>query len=78
VTGKEPYPSFQSARVGRYFWFHQSDRAAAELGYRPRPLADSLADAHAWFAGQGAIRLRGANRWWMRPGGLVHSRPTGG
>jgi dihydroflavonol-4-reductase len=71
LTRSEPYPSWQSARFNRYYWFFRSDRAAEELGYLSRPVAEALADARAWFADAvGKLpphSLRGLNRWWMRP-----------
>jgi dihydroflavonol-4-reductase len=48
-TGREPYPSFQHARLTRYYWHYSSARARAELGYEPRPLAVTLADTHEWY-----------------------------
>jgi dihydroflavonol-4-reductase len=49
LTGKEPYPSLAHARLNCYFWFVRSDRARRELGYVPRPLDATLADAYAWY-----------------------------
>jgi len=56
-TGREPYPSLAHARLNRYRWFYRSDKAAEELGYRPRPLAETLCDAFAWYAGEGKLPL---------------------
>jgi dihydroflavonol-4-reductase len=67
LTGKEPYPSFQHAQLNRYYWFYHSDRAARELGYVSRPLIDCLADTYRWCDARGLLRLRGLNRWWLRP-----------
>lgn len=67
LTGREPYPAFQHVRVNRYDWFCSSDRAERELGYRARPLDETLGDTHRWFAERGRIALRGFSRWWMRP-----------
>jgi dihydroflavonol-4-reductase len=67
LKGKEPYPSLQQVRLNRYHWFYHSDRAVAELGYRARPLWETLADTYRWFAERGRLGLRGLNRWWMRP-----------
>ncbi len=66
-TGKEPYPSYQQARLNRFQWFYRSDRAVHELGYEPRPLDETLADAHRWHGEHGLGALRGFNRWWLRP-----------
>jgi dihydroflavonol-4-reductase len=67
-TRKEPYPSFQSARVNHFCWFVRSERARRELGYRPRPLRQTLADTYAWYRDRGLPALRWWNRWWLRPG----------
>ncbi|HEV3165102.1 MAG TPA: NAD-dependent epimerase/dehydratase family protein [Isosphaeraceae bacterium] len=67
LTSKEPYPSFQHVCLNRYYWFYRSDRAADELGYRYRPLADCLEDTYRWYVNNGALGLRGLNKWLMRP-----------
>lgn len=66
-TGREPYPSFQHIRMNRLHWFVSSRRAQAELGYRSRPLVETLADAFRWHIDQQKVSLRSLNRWWMRP-----------
>ncbi len=66
VTRRHPYPSLQHARLNRYFWFYHSTRAAEELGYEARPLAQSLDDTFRWFSARKRIRPQGAGRWWMR------------
>ncbi|QDU20621.1 NAD-dependent epimerase/dehydratase family protein [Urbifossiella limnaea] len=67
LTGREPFPSFEMVRMNTRCWFASSARAAAELGYRSRPLADSLADAFAWHAARTRVAPRGLNRLWLRP-----------
>lgn len=69
VVGKEPFPSLEHARMQRLFWFASSERARRELGYRPRPFAETLADAYAWHAARKKFAPRGFNRWWLRPAG---------
>jgi dihydroflavonol-4-reductase len=66
-SGKTPFPSFQHARLGRYYWFARSTRACQELGYQPRPLADSLRDTYHWFRQRYDLRPRPLNAWWLRP-----------
>jgi dihydroflavonol-4-reductase len=66
LTGKEPYPSFQHARLNAYRWFASSDRAEGELGYRSRPLRECLADAYRWHRADGAWGLHGPRRRWLR------------
>ncbi len=68
VTRRHPYPSLQHARLNRYYWFYQTDRAAEELGYAARPLPQSLQDTFEWFSARKQMRPSGAGRWWMRPG----------
>jgi len=67
LRGKEPYPSLAHARLNRYYWFFTSDRARRELGYEPRLVRDSLTDAFAWYEGRENYRVRGFNRWLLRP-----------
>lgn len=67
ATGREPYPSFEHVRLNQRNWFVRSTRAEQELGYRARPLEETLAETYAWFASRGQTRLRGIQRWWMRP-----------
>jgi dihydroflavonol-4-reductase len=72
LRGGRPYPSLQHARLSRYYWFARSDRAAQELGYRPRPLAACLTDTYRWFCSRKNMRPRGLFAWWVRP-----ARPGG-
>jgi dihydroflavonol-4-reductase len=67
LRGKEPYPSLAHARLNRYFWFFSSERAKKELGYVPRPVRESLADAYSWYTSHERFRLRGFNHWLLRP-----------
>jgi dihydroflavonol-4-reductase len=67
LTGKEPYPSRQHARLNAWHWFVRSDRARSELGYQPRPLARTLEETYRWYVARHQLTLRGLNAWWMRP-----------
>jgi dihydroflavonol-4-reductase len=67
LTGREPYPSLAHVRLNRYWWFYHSERAEAELGFRARPLTQTLIDLYCWFNETSSLKLRGINRWWMRP-----------
>lgn len=69
LTGKAPQPSFEFVRMFRLCWFASSARAEAELGYRRRPLAETLADAFAWHADRSRVAPRGLNRLWLRRAG---------
>lgn len=69
LFGKKPWPAVAHARMNRYFWYYSSDRARRELGYAPRPVRDSLADAYAWHMQRKAIPVHGLKRWLLRPAG---------
>jgi len=66
-THREPYPSFQHMRLNGYRWLVSSERAQAEIGYKPRDIGATIWDMHAWYVGQRVVKLRGLTRWWMRP-----------
>lgn len=54
VSGREPLytsESLHALRAGRI----DSRRAIAELGHAPRPSADTIADAYAWFRDRGVL-----------------------
>jgi dihydroflavonol-4-reductase len=53
---KEPYPCWGHARLNRVCWFVNSDKAKLELGYNPRPIAESLADLYSWCREQRLLR----------------------
>ncbi|MBP3956215.1 NAD-dependent epimerase/dehydratase family protein [Gemmata sp. G18] len=66
VSGKDPRPSFEFVRMFQRCWFVSSARAEAELGYRARPLSETLADAFAWHAARTRVAPRGLNKLWLR------------
>ncbi len=66
ITGKDPRPSFEFVRLFRRCWFVTSARAETELGYRARPLRETLADTFAWHAARARVAPRGLNRLWLR------------
>jgi dihydroflavonol-4-reductase len=47
--GIEPVVTRETLAMARKKMFFSSARARAELGYTPRPAADAIADAVAWF-----------------------------
>lgn len=68
IRHREPYPSFQHARMNRFTWFYDWSRARGELGFHPRPLSGSLRESYRWFVARRSIgELRGIPRLWMRP-----------
>jgi dihydroflavonol-4-reductase len=66
---REPYPALQHARLHRYVWYYDWSRAYRELGFAPRPLLQSLRDSYTWHSEQQTFRLRGFQRYWLRPAG---------
>lgn len=61
------FPSLQQVRLHGRHWFYRRDRAGRELGYRPRPLVETLLDAYRWHQAGGLPAVRGLPRWWLRP-----------
>jgi dihydroflavonol-4-reductase len=49
-TGCEPFLTRDGLRMSEYRMFFSSAKAERELGFRPRPYQQGLADALAWFA----------------------------
>lgn len=55
VTGGEPFVTRDGLRMARKKMFFTSDKARATLGYAPRPAAEGIADAIAWFRTEGYL-----------------------
>jgi len=53
ITGREPDLNSAAVRATSQFHYYSSARAEAELGYRPRPFRQSVADAWVWFVEHG-------------------------
>jgi dihydroflavonol-4-reductase len=62
VFRREPFPSLEHTRMKRLFWYSLTARAIAELGFRARPLVDTLPDAFEWHSGHSRTAPRGMNR----------------
>jgi len=56
VTGREPFATREAIKLARKIMFFTSERATQELGYRPRPAREAIADAIAWFREHGYVR----------------------
>ncbi len=56
ITGKPPLMTPEVLRMARKKMFFSSDKAKHELGYAPRPAAEAVKDALAWFRAQGMMR----------------------
>jgi dihydroflavonol-4-reductase len=56
VTGREPFTTLDGVRMARKKMYFSSVKASHELGYRPRPAREAIADAVSWFAANGYLR----------------------
>ncbi len=56
VTRREPFLTIDGLRMSRHKMFYSSAKAERDLGYRPRPYGEALADALAWFRTHGLVR----------------------
>ena len=56
LTGREPFVTLDGLRMARKKMYFSSQKAERELGYRPRPVRDGLADAVTWFRQAGYCR----------------------
>ena len=54
-TGKEPLACLASVRMAKYPHFVNIDKAKRELGYRPGPIRESLAEEISWFQNQNMV-----------------------
>ncbi len=53
MTGREPFLTLDGLRMAKTRMFFTSAKAQGELGYRPRPAVEGLADAIEWFRAAG-------------------------
>jgi dihydroflavonol-4-reductase len=53
---RKPLMDAATARLMRYRWYYDSNKAMNELGYTPRPLDDTLRDTVAWLRENHYIR----------------------
>jgi dihydroflavonol-4-reductase len=58
LTGREPLLNSAAIGMSSLFHFYSSARAESELGYRCRPLGESVADAWEWFQRYGYVAGR--------------------
>ncbi|MBO0737834.1 MAG: NAD-dependent epimerase/dehydratase family protein [Alphaproteobacteria bacterium] len=56
ITGREPFVTLDGVRMSRKKMYFTSDKAARELGYKPRPAREAIADAVAWFRSNGYLQ----------------------
>jgi len=55
VTGREPFTTLDGVRMAKKKMYFSSAKASRELGYRPRPAREAIADAVDWFAANGYL-----------------------
>jgi dihydroflavonol-4-reductase len=58
LTQRAPFATVDAVRMARKKMFFSSARATTELGYAPRPAAQAIADAVAWFKSSGYLGRR--------------------
>jgi dihydroflavonol-4-reductase len=56
ITGREPLATLDSVRMSRKQMYFSSAKAERELGYRPRPAREGIADAVVWFRANGYMK----------------------
>jgi len=56
LTGREPFTTLDGVRMSRKKMYFSTAKAMRELGYRPRPASEAIADAVAWFAANGYLK----------------------
>jgi dihydroflavonol-4-reductase len=55
LTGREPFVTLDGVRMSRKKMYFTSDKASRELGYKPRPACEAIADAVGWFKANGYL-----------------------
>ncbi len=55
LSGREPFATVDGIRMAKKTMFFSSAKAQARLGYSPRPAAEALADAVAWYRDNGYL-----------------------
>ena len=55
IGGWEPRVPLDAVKMARHYMWYSSDKAARELGYKPRPAREALRDAVAYFRSRQAV-----------------------
>jgi dihydroflavonol-4-reductase len=55
-TGRDPLITLDGVRMSRKKMYFSTEKASRELGYRPRPARDAIADAVSWFRATGYLK----------------------
>lgn len=71
VTGREPLTTLAGVRMAQRRMFFSAEKAARDLGLRPRPYTSALHDAAQWFYEAGYLKRgpRGLECWEFARGG---------
>ncbi len=56
ITGHEPFTTLDGVRMARKKMYFSAAKASRELGYRPRPAREAIADAVSWFEANGYLK----------------------
>jgi dihydroflavonol-4-reductase len=56
ITRREPFVTLDGVRMSRKKMYFTSDKASRELGYKPRPASEAIADAVGWFKANGYLQ----------------------
>jgi len=56
LIGREPFVTLDGVRMSQKKMYFTSDKAARELGYKPRPAYEAIADAVGWFKANGYLQ----------------------
>jgi dihydroflavonol-4-reductase len=56
ITGREPFVTLDGVRMSRKKMYFTSQKASRELGYKPRPAREAIADAVSWFQANGYLK----------------------
>ncbi|MBI4374909.1 MAG: NAD-dependent epimerase/dehydratase family protein [Elusimicrobia bacterium] len=62
LLGGEPVAPLDAVRMAKHYMWYDSSKACRELGYRPRPAKQALADAVRWFEENGYTASRSEAR----------------
>ncbi len=55
LTGRDPFTTRDAIRMAEHRMFFTAAKAKRDLGFRPRPYREALADAINWFAAAGYL-----------------------
>ncbi|HVA07164.1 MAG TPA: NAD-dependent epimerase/dehydratase family protein, partial [Acidimicrobiales bacterium] len=68
ILRREPFASLEAARMSTTNMMFSDARARTELGYRPRPASEAIADSARWFVENGYVVPKRRGRITIQPG----------